>query len=60
VLAVPEGTLCHFTSSKILEDWFTIFINGAYAGTISDKELKMNFKVDPLHLVDNENKESRS
>jgi len=50
VQAVPEGTLCHFSYSKILEGWFTIYINGIYAGTISDKEFKMNFKVDPLLL----------
>jgi hypothetical protein len=50
VQAIPEGTLCHFVSSKILEDWFNIYVNGNYAGTISDKEFKMNFRVDPLLL----------
>jgi hypothetical protein len=53
VEAIPEGTLCHFNSSKILEGWFNIFISDIYAGTIPEQVLKLNFKVDPLHLKDN-------
>lgn len=43
-----ENQQVHFKSSKILEGWIDIFVEGEYSGTIPYSEFKINFKVDNL------------
>ena len=47
-ILLREKDSVEFKSSKILEGWFDIYIDGNYNGTIPEKEFRMNFRCDNL------------
>ena len=45
-----ENNQIYFKSSKLLEGWFDLYSESSYLGTVPEKEMKENCRVDPLLL----------